>query len=96
VRFQSRFEETEIAAPESGTVAVALMPLRFDARCRSAEAILPDGSSLPLALDRDDFLAHDQYNKVELPADARTLETLTLECRATNGGNVRMRVYASS
>jgi hypothetical protein len=95
-RFQSRYGEDEVIAPQGAVTAVALMPMRIDARCRSGEALLRNGRSLKLALDRETFLAHDQYNKVELPPSAHDLEALRLDCRATNGSAVRMRIYGAS
>ena len=95
-RFQSRYSENQVAAPDAPVTALALMPMRMDARCRKAEAQLADGTTLPLPLSREDFLAHDQFNRIALPAEARDMASLRLECRATNGSNVMIRLFAAS
>ena len=94
-RFGSRYGENTLSAPAEPVAVLALNPLGFDARCRSGTLLLEDGSSRPLDLDRNDFLAHDRYYRLELPFAAQ-LESIALECRATNGRRVTIQVFASS
>jgi hypothetical protein len=95
-RFQSRYDQNNIPGPDQPVSALALMPIGNDARCRAAQAQLRDGRSLNLPLSRDVFLSHDQYNRVALPQAAHELESLSLDCRATNGGNVMIQVFAAN
>jgi hypothetical protein len=94
-RFTSHYGENRIAAPGQPIAALALRPVGRDARCRNGAVLLEDGSSRPLDLDRNDFLAHDEYYRLELP-EAEPLEAIELECRATNGSRVLIQVFASS
>jgi hypothetical protein len=95
-RFQSRYEESRIQGPEAPVAALALKPVGRDARCRSGSVTFEGGKSRKLDLDRDDFLAHDLYYRLDLPAGTPPLEAIALECRATNGGRVMIQVFASS
>lgn len=93
-RFGSRYAENRIAVAESGVTALALKPVGLDARCRAGTLLLAGGESRPLDLDRNDFLAHDRYHRLELPAGAAP-EAVELECRATNGRRVTIQLFAA-
>jgi hypothetical protein len=94
-RFTSRYAENRIEGPEQPVAALALRPVGRDARCRNGAVLFEDGRSRALDLDRNDFLAHDQYYRLELPV-AASLEAVELECRATNGARVLIQVFAAS
>lgn len=95
-RFGSRYDENRLAVPESEIAALALRPVGRDARCRAGTLLLPNGKSRRLDLDRNDFLAHDRFHRLELPAEAASLDAIALECRATNGARVAIEVFAAS
>jgi hypothetical protein len=95
-RFESRYAENRIEGPGAPVTALALKPLGRNARCRAGSVTFEDGTSRKLDLDRDDFLAHDLYFRLQLPAEASPLEAIDLECRATNGGRVMIQVFADS
>lgn len=95
-RFGSHYAENRISGPEKAVAALALKPVGRDARCRSGAVLLEEGKSRALDLDRSDFLAHDQYYRLELPSAVPPLEAIELDCRATNGNRVTIQVFASS
>jgi hypothetical protein len=97
VKFQGRNDsDTSFAGWRGQNIeAVALKPLDADVRCSRITARFGRGAPQPLNVNNGDLLRRGQYYKLDLPGQARDLESLDMRCRAINARAVTVQIFTS-
>lgn len=74
---------------------IGLKPIDGDARCASVVAWFANGQKQHLNIDAYTRLEQNRFHRLDLPGDVRSVDRITMDCKAIGQYAVTIQIYAN-